>query len=308
MAVSALLRSRKTRRDMMWGVLFITPWIIGFLCFTFYPTLMSLYYGFTKFSIVKTPEWIGLDNYVRLLTNDRLFLKTMGNTLYMVLIQVPLGIIISFITALILNMEVRGRAIYRTIYFLPTIVPPVAATLLWLWILNPQHGILNAGLEMIGMRSPSWFSDPKWSKPALILMALWGTGGSTVMYLAALQGVPKELYEAAMLDGASWLQRTLRITIPLVSPVTLFMAITGIIGTFQIFTTVYIVGGTGSGSTSGSPQGSLLFYGLYLYANAFTYFKMGYAAAMAWILFLIILVITIIMIKTSAYWTHYEVA
>jgi len=307
MTLSALRKSKKVRRDLMWGLLFITPWILGFLFFNAYPALASLYYGFTRFSIVKDPRWIGLANYIKLLGSDSYFTKTLINTLYMVVIGVPADIVVSFILALVLNMEVRGRALYRTIYYLPSVVPPVAGTLLWLWILNPQYGIMNYVLGFIGLRSPTWFSDPAWSKPALILMGLWGAGGGgTMMYLAALQGVPKELQEAAMLDGAGWFRRTLRITIPLISPVTLFRLITGVIGTFQIFTQVYIIGGTGRG-TSGAPRESLLFYGLYLYRQAFEYLKMGYASAMAWILFLIILVITIIMIKTSAYWTHYEI-
>jgi len=286
-------------------LLFIAPWIVGFLAFNLYPAVASLYYGFTRFSIVKSPRWLGLDNYAKLLTRDHYFVKTLTNTLYMVAIGVPITIAVSFVLALILNMEVKGMAVYRTIYYLPTVMPPVAGTLLWLWILNPQYGILNHMLGFIGLRSPAWFAVPTWSKPALIMMGVWGSGAGTVMYLAALQGVPQRLYEAAMLDGAGWLQRTLRITIPLVSPVTLFQLITGIIGAFQIFTQAYIIGGTGRG-TSGDPREALLFYALYLYRQAFEYLHMGFASAMAWILFLIILAVTIVMIKTSAYWTHYE--
>jgi multiple sugar transport system permease protein len=307
MVLDHLRASKKARRDLMWGILFITPWILGFLAFNLYPALASLYYGFTRFSIVKSPEWLGLANYSKLLGQDQYFGKTLLNTLYMVVIGVPADIVFTFFFALVLNMKVKkGMAVYRTIYYLPTVVPPVAGTLLWLWILNPQYGILNYLLGFIGMRSPAWFSDPAWAKPALILMGLWGSGSGTVMYLAALQGVPQELIEAAMLDGAGWLRRTLNITVPLVSPVTLFRLITGIIGAFQIFTQAYIIGGTGRG-TSGAPRESLLFYGLYLYRQAFEYLHMGYAAAMAWILFLMILVVTIVMIRTSAYWTHYEI-
>jgi multiple sugar transport system permease protein len=289
-----------------WALLFISPWIAGFLFFIIYPSLASLYYGFTSFSIVKDPKWVGLDNYTRLLTDDPLFYQTIANTLYMVIIGVPVSIIFAFVTALLLDIKVRGLALYRTIYYLPTVVPPVAATLLWLWIFNPQYGLLNYLLGFVGLRSPTWFSDPAWSKPALIIMGLWSVGGTTVLYLAALKGVPMEMYEAAKLDGASWLKRTWNITIPLVSPVTLFVLIVGIINAFRIFDTVYIIGGTGN-PTSGSPQGSLLFYGLYLYANAFNYLKMGYASAMAWVLFLIIMVVTVFLIKSSARWTHYEI-
>jgi multiple sugar transport system permease protein len=305
MATTAVWRSKKTRRQLGWALLFISPWILGFLFFVTYPSLASLYYGFTSFSIVKPPRWVGLNNYATLLTDDPLFYKTIANTLYMVVIGVPLSIVFAFATALLLDVKVRGLSIYRTIYYLPTVVPPVAATLLWLWILNPQYGLLNYLLGFVGLRSPTWFSDPTWSKPALILMGLWSVGGTTVLYLAALKGVPVEMHEAAKLDGAGWLQRLINITVPLVSPVTLFVLIIGIINAFRIFDTVYIIGGTGN-PTSGAPQGSLLFYGLYLYANAFKYLRMGYASAMAWVLFLIIMAVTVLFIKTSARWTHYE--
>jgi multiple sugar transport system permease protein len=302
----AVLRSAKVRREMAWGLLFILPWILGFVAFHVYPTAASFYYSLTTKALVKPPEWIGLDNYIMLFTRDKLFLKAIANTAYMVLVAVPIGIVIAFVTALLLNMKVRGVSIYRTIYYLPTVVPPVAGTLLWLWLLNPQHGILNHLLGYVGLRSPAWFADPNWSKPALILMGLWGVGGSMVLYLAALQGVPQELYEAATLDGANWLRRTFRITIPLVSPVTLFILITSVIGVFQIFTQAYIVGGTGSGA-DGAPRESLLFYAIYIYRQGFVYLKMGYASAMAWILFLIILIITMILLRSSTYWTHYEI-
>jgi multiple sugar transport system permease protein len=306
MAAVSVWRSKKTRRQLGWALAFISPWILGFLFFITYPALASLYYGFTSFSIVKDPRWVGLDNYTKLLTNDPLFYQTIANTLYMVVLGVPVSIVFAFVTALLLDVKVRGLAVYRTIYYLPTVVPPVAATLLWLWIFNPQYGLLNYLLGFIGLRSPTWFNDPDWSKPALIIMGLWAVGGTTVLYLAALKGVPAEMYEAATLDGAGWWQRTWRITIPLVSPVTLFVVIVGVINAFRIFDTVYIIGGT-SNPTAGKPQGSLLFYGLYLYANAFTYLKMGYASAMAWVLFLIILAVTVVLIKSSNRWTHYEI-
>lgn len=302
----ATLRSRKVRREMAWGLLFILPWILGFIAFHLYPTFASFYYSLTDKALVRPPEWVGLDNYLRLLTKDSLFVKAIWNTVYMVLIAVPIGIIIAFVAALLLNVKVRGLALYRTVYYLPTVVPPVAGTLLWLWILNPQYGIMNYFLSLVGLRSPAWFGDPSWSKPALILMGLWGVGGSMVLYLAALQGVPHELYEAATLDGANWLKRTLRITIPLVSPVTLFILITSVIGVFQVFTQAYIVGGVGGGA-DGAPRESLLFYAIYIYRQGFVYLKMGYASAMAWILFIIILIITIFLLRSSTYWTHYEI-
>ena len=298
------LKSKQTRRELKWGLIFITPWIIGFLIFNLYPTLASFYYSFTDKGLVRPPEFVGFDNYAKLLTHDSQFIKAIGNTLYMVVFAVPLGIVVAFLTALLLNMKVRGQAGFRTIYYLPTVVPAVAGTLLWLWILNPQYGIMNQALQSIGLRSPAWFGSPLWSKPALIMMGLWAVGASTVLYLAALQGVPQEMYEAATLDGAGWFQRTLKITIPMVSPVTLFIAITSIIGTFQLFTQAYIIGG--AGGATGAPRESLLFYAIYLYRQGFIYLKMGYASAMAWILFLIILVVTLVMMKSSARHTYYE--
>lgn len=299
------LKSRQARRELKWGLIFITPWIVGFLLFNLYPTLASFYYSFTDKGLIRPPESVGLDNYVRLLTRDKQFVKSISNTLYMVVVAVPLGTVFAFITALLLNMKVRGQAVYRTIYYLPTVVPAVAGTLLWLWILNPQYGIINYALSFVGLRSPAWFGSPVWARPAVVMMGLWAVGTSTVLYLAALQGVPQEMYEAATLDGAGWLARTLSITIPMVSPVTLFIAITSVIGTFQIFTQAYIIGGSGGGTT-GNPRESLLFYAIYLYRQGFVYLKMGYASAMAWILFLIIMVVTIVLMRSSARFTYYE--
>jgi len=306
MAINSILRSRKTRRDMGWGLIFITPWIIGFLLFNLYPTIASFYYSFTDKALIKPEQLVGFTNYINLFQKDNLFGKAIYNTFYMVGIGVPLSIIFAFVTALVLNMKVRGIAIYRTFYYLPVVVPPVAGVLLWLWILNPQYGILNFLLQFIGLRSPAWFADPAWSKPGVIVMGLWSVGASTVLYLAALQNVPKEYYESAMLDGANWVQRTFGITIPLVSPVTLFILITGVIGAFQIFTQAYIASGA-NGGADGAPRYSLLYYAVYIYRQGFIYLKMGYASAMAWILFLIILLVTFILLRTSNVWTHYDV-
>lgn len=301
---ASIWRSKKVRRDTATALLFILPWILGFLAFNLYPMGASFFYGFTNKSM-KSMKWVGLSNYIQLFTRDRWFVKSLSNTLYMVVFGVPATMIFSFVVALLLNTKVKGMATYRTIYYLPTVVPPVAGTLLWMWLLNPQRGVVNAALEAIGLRSPGWFADPKWSKPALILMWIWGSGQGTVLYLAGLQGVPNELYEAARLDGANWLQRTIRITIPLISPVTLFILITGVIGTFQLFTESYLIGGTGRG-TEGAPRQSLLFYAVYLYRQAFEYLDFGYASAMAWILFVIILIVTILLIRGSTHWVHYE--
>jgi multiple sugar transport system permease protein len=306
MALSSLRTSRKTRRELRWGLIFISPWIVGFCLFSLFPTLASAYYSVTDKALVRAPDFVGLDNYVQLLRHDPLFFKSVGNTLYMVVTLVPLTIVVSFVSALLLNTNVRGVAIYRTLYYLPVVVPPVASVFLWLWILNPQYGLLNTLLSLFGVRGPGWFADPRWSKPAILLLSGWGVGGSMVLYLAALQGVPRELYESATIDGANFLQRTLHITVPLVSPVTLFITITTSIGAFQIFTQAFVASGVGQGATLGDPRLSLLFYAIYLYHEGFVYLRMGYASAMAWILFLIILVATFLLLRTSNIWTHYE--
>lgn len=302
MGLVNILKSPKNRRDLGWGLLFISPWIIGFLLFIFYPTVASFYYSFTDKALVNAPKWVGFENYIKMFTDDSLFGKSIYNTIYMVVFGVVLNIIFAFLTALLLNMKIRGQSIYRTIFYLPTVMPPVAGVLLWLWILNPQYGVMNHVLSWFGMRGPAWFGNPIWSKPAVLLMGLWGIGGSTILYLAALKDVPVEYYESAMLDGANWLQRTLHITIPMISPVTLFIAITSTIGAFQIFTQSYIA----SQGTMGAPRESLLFYAIYIYHNAFVYLKMGYASALAWILFLIILVVTYVQLTLSRKWTFYE--
>lgn len=218
------------RRRFITGILFISPWIVGFLAFTLYPMLASLYYSFTEFHVRKPPEWIGFANYVELFS-DKLFWTSLSNTVYLVVIGVPLTLFFSFLCAVLLNLKLPGQSIYRVIYFLPSIVPTVTSTLLWLWILNPSSGILNTLLSYVGITGPNWFRDPNWAKPALIMLMLWGMGGTIVIYLSGLQEVPEALLEAAEIDGASWLQRLWNITIPMVSPITLFNLIIGVINT-----------------------------------------------------------------------------
>lgn len=298
--------SKRTRRNFTVGVLFVAPWVIGFFALTLYPMLASFYYSFTEYHVKTAPEWIGLGNYSSLL-GDKLFWISLYNTAYMVAIAVPLGLLVSFICALLLNLKVRGQSIYRVLYFLPSIVPVVASTLLWLWILNPSSGLFNALLEAVGLPGPNWFRDPVWAKPALILMGLWGTGGTIVIYLSGLQDVPLSLIEAAELDGASWWQRLWNITVPMVSPITLFNLIIGVIGMFQYFSQAYVFGAgvSTTGVALGSPLNSTLFYSVYLYHAGFIYMRMGYASAMAWILFLIIMVCTLLLLRSSERWTYY---
>lgn len=286
----------------MTGLAFASPWIIGFLAFIAYPAAASFYYSLTDFNLISHPDWIGLENYRELLFHDQDFRTSLSNTIYITVIGVPAQLLFAFVTAILLNFHIHGQAVARTTYVLPSVMPTVAATILWLWLLNPELGAVNYVLTALHLPSPNWFGDPTWSKPSIILMTLWGIGSTTVIYLAGLQNVPQELYEAAAIDGAGPFAKLRHITIPLLSPITLFNLITGVIWSLQFFTAAFVVG---NGAT-GEPQGSLLFYAVYLYANAFSYLKMGYASAMAWILFVITVLITFGLIRGSRRWTHYN--
>ncbi len=299
--------TRQTRRQLATGLLFISPWIVGFLALTLYPAGASAYYSLTTYNVVAAPHWAGLANYRRLFTADPNFPLSLENTAYIAFIGVPLRLLLGLVTAILLNQRaLKGKGVYRTVYFLPTLMPVVASTILFLWILNPQYGIIDILLGTAHLPQPGWFADPNWSKPSVILLSLWGVGTTTVIYLAGLQGINPEVYEAADIDGAGGLQKMLRITVPLISPVTLFNLVIGLIGSFQVFAQVYIASGGTNGGTAGSPEGSLLLYALYLYANAFEYLQMGYASAMAWILFVIILALTLLIMRSSRLWAHYE--
>jgi len=293
--------SRTTRHNLLMGLLFISPWLIGFFLLTLYPILASAYFSFTNYDVVSPPQFIGLGNYIDLLTKNPLFWQAVGNTVYYAVIAIPLNICIAIGVALLLNLEVRGRSIYRTIFFLPSIVPDIAAAMLWAWILNPQFGLANAMLKALGLPTVGWLTDPSWSKPSLILINAWAFGGSVVIFLAALQDIPRQLYEAADLDGANAWVRTRYITLPMLTPVIFFNLINGIIGAFQYFTNAYVLTGG-----QGGPAGSTTFYSLLLYRNAFSYFKMGYASAMAWLLFAAVFVLTLVLFRSSGRWVYYE--
>jgi multiple sugar transport system permease protein len=290
--------SREQRSQLRNGLLFATPGILGLLLFVIYPILASIYYSFTSYSILQPGRWVGLENYRELLFEDPLFYKTLGNTVYMAVFTIPLSIVFAMTLAMLLNMKVRGQSFYRTIFYLPTIVPFVASSLLWLWIFNPQYGIINALLWFVGIQGPGWLGDPNWSKPALVVMNLWGVGGWMIIYLAGLQDVPQELYEAAEIDGATWWDKTIHLTLPFMSPYILYSLILMLIGTFQFFTQPQVM-------TQGGPVDSTRVYALYLYDNAFRYFRMGYASAMAWLLFLVVVVLTVLIFKTSARRVYY---
>lgn len=292
--------STVTRRNLLIGLLFISPWLFGFLIFTVYPMVASLFFSFTNYSLLKAPKFVGLANFVQMLTMDKLFWRAVQNTLYFAVFSVPLNIFVSVGIALLLNMKVRAMAFYRTIYFLPSIVPTVASALLWLWILNPQFGLANAILRQMGIPTVGWLTDPAWAKPSIITMGVWGIGGSMVIYLAALQDVDVSLYEAAELDGAGSWAKTWAITIPMITPTIFFNLVLGMIDVFQSFTAIFVLT-----QGNGGPLDSTLVYGLLLYRNAFSYLKMGYASAMAWAMFVIIVAVTFTIFKSSGRWVYY---
>jgi multiple sugar transport system permease protein len=302
--------SRGERRNLMLGLMFTSPWLIGFAAFSLYPVLASLYYSFTDFKILNVPHWVGLANYEHML-KDPLFWKSLGNTLYLTLVGVPLSVIVALGIALLLNAKgIRGIGIFRTIFFLPVIFPLVAASLLWLWLLNPPYGLVNQLLGLVGIHGPGWFYDANWAKNGIILMVIWGAGDIIIIYLGALQGVPRSLHEAAQIDGAGRWRRFWNVTVPMISPAILFNLITQGIAAFQSFTQAYVVsagiGANGSSAAVGGTQNSLLFYGLNLYNNAFRYFHMGYASALAWFLLVIILVATFALFRVSRGRVYYE--
>lgn len=303
MSFAATMRSPRARREALEGYLWISPWIIGFIIFTAGPILASLYLGFTKYKIGDTPLWIGLENYNQALFKDNLFWPSLWRTAYYSIFNVGLGVTGSLILAMILDKVIRGRAIYRAIYYLPSLTPAVATAILWGWLLHPQVGLINDMLRRVGIKGPGWLTSTDWAIPSIILISLWGSigGGRMIIFLAGLQGVPTELYEAADIDGANALHKFLRITIPLISPTMLFNLILGVIGSFGVFTLAYV-------ATAGGPNYATWFYMLHLYYNAFEYFQMGYACALAWVLFVIVVSLSILQIRLSKRWVYYEFA
>jgi len=289
-----------SRREALWAYAFIAPWTIGFIIFTIGPMLASLFFSFTDYNIVNSPRWIGITNYVNLF-HDELFWHSLKITFKFAAIALPLGLVFSYLIAVLLNSKIRGINIWRTIYFLPSVIAGVAVALLWVRIFDPKFGILNPILEKIGIQGPGWLSDPHWALSALVIMSLWGVGGNVIIYLAGLQGVPTDLYDAAKVDGATGWQRFIYVTLPMTTPVIFYNLVLGLIGTFQYFTEVYVISGG-----SGGPARATLFYNLYLYQNAFRYFHMGYASTMAWVLFIIVLGLTLLIFRSSEIWVYYE--
>jgi multiple sugar transport system permease protein len=290
----------KRRRDLRNGLLFASPWLVNLAVFIAYPIAASFYFSLCSYDALRRPRWVGLENYRILFTEDPLFWTSLWNTLYIVALGLPVTMAISLGIALLMNQRLKGMAFYRTLYYLPSITPVVATSALWLWLLNPEIGLVNNLLGKVGVQGPGWLASPDWSKPALILMGLWGAGGAMVIYLAGLQDVPQQLYEAASLDGAGKWAQLRHVTLPMLSPVILFNLIMGLIGGFQYFTQAYVVS-----KGTGSPQDSLLFYAFHLFNSAFLDFRMGYASAMAWVLFLVTLVCALAVFRSSARWVYY---
>lgn len=292
-----MMRSREWQ-NLGKGLGFLSPWLFGFLLFTILPVGLSFYYSLCDYSLLQPPLFVGLANY-RDLMQDPIFWKALGNTFKYALMALPAGMFVSLGLALLLNAPIRGQAIYRTIIFLPSLVPTVASAMLWLWLFNAKLGLINTVLAAMGIEGPGWLTTPEWAMPALALMSLWGVGHTVVVYLAGLQDVPKELYEAAELDGVGPLSRLRNVTLPMISPVIFFNLVMAIIGTLQVFAIPFVM-------TGGGPARATYFFTMYLYDNAFAYLKMGYASAMAWIQLLIILCLTGIAFWSSKRWVHYQ--
>lgn len=278
-------------RETLTAMTFIAPWAIGFLVFTLFPICLSFYYSLCEYTVVQEPKFIGIDNYKTMFTDSK-FIKSLGNTMYMVIFGVIVTTIVALLISLLLNnKKLKGTSFYRVVFFIPTLVPQVIACLLWVWILQGDNGVINNVLRAIGISNPpTWLSSPFWAKPALILMLMWGCGNAVIIYLAGLQDVPESLYESASLDGATYIRKTISITLPMLTPVLLYNVVTLIIQVFQQFAEALIM-------TEGGPDQATLFYALYLYQNAFQYFKMGYASAMSWVMLVIALVIILILFK-----------
>jgi multiple sugar transport system permease protein len=295
--VSSRFRSLQAR-EAFFGYLFILPAVLGFLIFIAGPILASLYFSLTDYKIIAAPRWVGLANYARLL-QDPIFWQSLKVTLVYAVLSLPLGLILSLSLAVLMNQKIRGISFWRTIYYLPAVIAGAAVAVLWRWILNPEFGLVNVLLKYLGIQGPSWLQDSRWALPSLVMISLWAVGGSMVIYLSGLQGIATELYEAAEMDGATSWRRFIHVTLPMLSPVIFFNVVMGLIGAFQWFTEPFVM-------TRGGPSQSTLSYMLNLYNNAFQFFKMGYASAMAWVLFVLVLLLTMAVFRSSPMWVHYE--
>ena len=287
-----------TRRNLT-GYAFVGPWVFGFIVFTFLPFLASFGLSMTRWDLVSDPRFVGLGNFQKMFTEDKLFRIALLNTFYYSAFSVPGIQILALILAIILNQKVQGMAIYRTLFYLPAVTPGIASAFLWMQLFNPRIGMINSVLGFFGITGPNWLYDMTWSMPALIIMSLWGCGGAMVIYLAGLQGVPTQLYEAAEVDGATTWNKFWNVTLPMITPTMFFNLVMGVIGSFQVFTSAFIM-------TGGGPAYRTTFYTLYLFTQAFYDFRTGYASALAWMLFLIVLALTLIQLVLSRRWVYYE--
>lgn len=279
------------RRDLFWGLTFASPAIIGLAWFTMYPMAASFYYSFTRYSIFGGARWIGLANYQSLL-NDPNVWRSLKNSLYILTLSIPAGIVVALGLALLLNLDAKGMSIYRTVFYLPSIMPAVAAAVVWGYVFHAQYGVINDLLRRVGIQGPSWLASTTWAKPALVIMSVWGIGNLMIILLAGLQDVPQDLQDASKVDGANWFQSFRNVTIPFLSPHLFFAVVTGLIAGFQYFTPVYVLT-----DGDGGPAGSTLVFPLYIYQNAFRYFNMGYASALSWVLMVICLIVTAIVFR-----------
>jgi multiple sugar transport system permease protein len=312
---------RRARRRAAWRrrgtvLLFLSPWLVGFTVFFGYPLVMSAYLSFTHYDLLTPARWVGLANYRYLLREDPQIWPAVRNTLWLVLIMVPLQVLFAFGIALMVSRARRGAGAFRTVFYLPALVPPVAATLGFVYLLNPATGPVNTILGKLGIEGPLWFNDPGWSKPSLTLLGLWGIGNTLVIFLAAILDVPRQLDESAQLDGAGPLQRLRWVTLPSISPVILFSVVIGVIAAMQYFTQAYVAAAVAAGQASqagststlelGYPQESTLFYPILLYYHGFRFFNMGYASAMAMLLLGVAFLVTLVIIRNSRRWVHYQ--
>jgi multiple sugar transport system permease protein len=290
--------SRQERRNQVLGLLFISPWLIGFLCLALIPLIMSFYYSLTRYDLISDPKFIGLENYERLFTSDPDFWIVIYNTFYYVLLGVPIGAAVAFLIANLLNSDIQGRAAFRSIIYIPTIVPAVCTAMVWLFLLNTQYGAINGLLKWFELPTIPFLSNTSLAKPTLVLIYIWAQGAAVVIYLAALQDVPRSLYEAATVDGANAWHKFWNVTLPMCTPVILFNSIIGFIGAFQEFTLPWLL-------TGGGPAKSTELYVVNLYRNAFRQLSMGKASAMAWILLVIIVIFTVLLFRSSGRWVYY---
>ena len=290
---------RQSTREAIEGYIGISPWLIGFLVFTLGPMLASLVLGFTDWRITVEPKWVGWDNYIKIFTGDRDFYQALQVTFTYVIIALPLNLIVGLALSLLLNHKLPGMGIFRTIFYLPVVLSGVSVALMWMWLLNPDYGVVNDLLAFFGIPGPKWFFDSDTALLSIVLMNLWRVGGSAIIYLAGLQNIPPHLYEAAEMDGAGVWAKLWNVTIPILTPTLFFQLVLEAIDAFQVFTAAYII-------TAGGPARSTLFYMLYMFRTAFTDFEMGYASALAWVLGIIILIFTALVFKSSPLWVYYE--